>query len=262
MLSVVRSVVFPLLLAFSFGAQALEKNAENTTYPTLRVFTNTHPPYSYVDHHGEPVGIATDHVRAFLDRAGVPYEITVVGWKRALQSASLEKNTLIYSLNRIPEREDQFHWIMPLNQKKLTIYIRNGEGAPQDIPSLVHGDYRAVCNMGSSQCEFFEKLKLPQRSVMAVPALPVGGQINLLLGGRADLMLADKTVVAWYVSQGSVGSGALRSLGEIDVDVLDYLAAGKNIDAKLLDALMSALRGGSYTSPETSPEKSQETKTD
>ncbi len=240
MLSIARSAVFLLLFALSFATQALENNAENTTYPTLRVFTNTHPPYSYVDHRGKPVGIATDRVRAFLDRAGVPYEITVVGWKRALQSTSLEKNTLIYSLNRIPERENQFHWIMPLNVKKLSIYIRNDDLAPQDIPSLVRGGYRAVCNMGSSQCEFFEKLKMPERSVMAVPALPVGGQINLLLGGRADLMLADKAVVAWYIGQGSVGADALKSLGEIDVDVLDYLAAGRNMDDRLLDALLSA----------------------
>ena len=79
------------------------------------VLTGEHTPPSSMLVDGRPTGYQTDKMHALLQRAGVPYRIDIVPWKRAYVMAQRDPYTCVYSTTRTPERENQFKWIGPIN---------------------------------------------------------------------------------------------------------------------------------------------------
>ncbi len=98
-----------LLYTFIFG---LLCNFANATILTV-VTEDNFEPYNYlVD--GKVSGMATDIVKATLDKAGVEYDIYVYPWARAYKMAQTKKNVMIYSIGRNDKREKLFKWVGPI----------------------------------------------------------------------------------------------------------------------------------------------------
>jgi polar amino acid transport system substrate-binding protein len=76
----------------------------------LRIVTEELPPYSMMvdDKVG---GLSTEVVQALLAELGMQASIEIMPWARAYDLALNEKNVLIYSMTRSPEREALFHWV-------------------------------------------------------------------------------------------------------------------------------------------------------
>jgi polar amino acid transport system substrate-binding protein len=68
-------------------------------------------PYQFMDPNGEVKGTSVDKVKKILDAANWPYEIIVLPWAKAIFQIHIEPNSLIFSIARINEREDQYHWL-------------------------------------------------------------------------------------------------------------------------------------------------------
>ena len=66
-----------------------------------------------LDADGKVVGIATDKVRAAFERAGLPYTIELLPWKRAYAAAYQRPDACVYSTARTPERDPLFKWVGP-----------------------------------------------------------------------------------------------------------------------------------------------------
>lgn len=80
----------------------------------IEVFTEDFAPYQYQTAPGKVAGIATKFVTQLLDSANIPYRITVLPWFRSHHIVTRTANTLIYSIARTEDREQQFHWLLPL----------------------------------------------------------------------------------------------------------------------------------------------------
>ncbi len=76
----------------------------------IRVVTEDWSPYNYTED-GEIKGMATEVVRAVLDRAGLDYTIETLPWARAYKLAQTEPDVLIYSILKLPNRAPLFKWI-------------------------------------------------------------------------------------------------------------------------------------------------------
>ncbi len=77
----------------------------------VEVVTTDAPPFNMLD--GEtPSGFATDILRE-VTQAGLDHHIQFLPWPRALLHVKHDPNTLIYTISRTPEREQQFEWIGP-----------------------------------------------------------------------------------------------------------------------------------------------------
>ncbi|WP_428641311.1 substrate-binding periplasmic protein [Roseibium sp.] len=74
------------------------------------IVTEELPPYNYQEN-GDAKGMATEVVQAVLEETGVDAKIEFYPWARSYRLAQTRKNTLIYSMARIPEREDLFEWV-------------------------------------------------------------------------------------------------------------------------------------------------------
>lgn len=99
---VIRKVFFAVIIVLVL--------AVSTQGSGIKVVTEEWPPYT-CSNNNEIVGVVTEIVRATLDRSGLDYTIEVYPWARAYEMARSEKNVLIYSIFKLPNRVDQFKWI-------------------------------------------------------------------------------------------------------------------------------------------------------
>lgn len=98
MRSLVLTVMLLSVLVSMVGAQEIQ------------VVTEEWPPYNYTED-GEIMGVMTEVVKATLEKTDLQWNITVLPWARAYKMASEEENTMIYTIFKMPEREDLFKWI-------------------------------------------------------------------------------------------------------------------------------------------------------
>jgi polar amino acid transport system substrate-binding protein len=101
-------IIFQVLfgLAFIAGVSA----AANYELPHLTIVTEHLAPFQIVDKDSIG-GLSTEIVEATLAAAGYQYTLDVHPWSVAFKRAAQQKNTCIYSLVRLPIREEQFQWI-------------------------------------------------------------------------------------------------------------------------------------------------------
>jgi len=90
----------------------------------LYIATEEAAPSSMRDASGRVVGIATDKVRAAMARAGVPYTIETLPWKRAYAAALERPDACVYSTTRTPEREALFKWVGPTDSAQWVLMAR------------------------------------------------------------------------------------------------------------------------------------------
>lgn len=104
-----------ILLVAMLLAGALARAADQPTPGALYLTTEYSPPTSMQA--GETViGSATEKVREALTRAGVPFTIELLPWKRAYAAALARPDACVYSTTRTPEREHLFKWIGPTDE--------------------------------------------------------------------------------------------------------------------------------------------------
>lgn len=87
----------------------------------IEIVTENLPPYSY-EENGKITGYSTEIVRAVMKEAGLSYRINIYPWARAYTMASTNPDTLIYSIGRIPKRENLFRWIGTIAPRRVYFY--------------------------------------------------------------------------------------------------------------------------------------------
>lgn len=126
------AALFALLAALSAAAgasaQADRKHAPADAGATLYIATEAAAPSSMRNARGQVVGIATDKVRAAMERAGVAYTIELLPWKRAYAAARTRRDACVYSTTRTPEREALFKWVGPLDVAQWVLMARADRG--------------------------------------------------------------------------------------------------------------------------------------
>lgn len=122
------AAVFAALAALSSAiavpAQAAARGAAADEGAALYITTETAAPSSMLNARGQVVGIATDKVRAALDRAKVAYTIELLPWKRAYAAARRRQDACVYSTTRTPEREALFKWVGPTDSAQWVLMAR------------------------------------------------------------------------------------------------------------------------------------------
>lgn len=204
----------------------------------VRVYTSDYPPYSLFDDAGEVVGVSAVKVRALLDSIGLRYQITIVPWSRALLLIESNPNSLIFSLDRTPEREERFHWLSALNKVESHLIGRLGlmpDGFSKE--KSLSGSYKAVCSRGSSACELLRQYGFSSDDIFAIAARRTTDLVTLLARGRADFIMEDPNVVSGTYGEAS----RLRTYDVIEHGVTDYLAASLNANPALIALVRSGM---------------------
>lgn len=93
--------------------------------PPLHVVTGELPPMSMPGQPGQR-GVLLDLVEALLKRSELPAQVEFFPWARAMLLASEKPRTLILPLNRTPEREAKFQWLVKLYAQRFVFLTLAG----------------------------------------------------------------------------------------------------------------------------------------
>lgn len=228
----------PVFLArLIFVALLVVKLSPTTDATDIIVFTEHIPPYSFKDPDGQVVGTATDRVRKFLGALPVSYEIRQVPWNRAYELSRQLDNALVYPIMRLPSREDQFHWLVEVQQSDLHIYGRADEARPVTMDALRRGELIAVCVIGDAACELFQAMGVPDARILEV-AYDQRVELQIIQSGRGDIFIAQED----EFQELAVGvDHQIDKLMRLGGEVQFCLAAGVKMRSELLTLLQEAV---------------------
>lgn len=205
----------------------------------LRVLTEDLPPYQIVKNHRVVAGSSFLQVEAILRSAGLPCRTEVLPWARSFELARTQPNTLIYSLARLPARENLFIWLMPLLQADYRYYSADSAVIEHIQQGKSPLDFIAVAVAGSMMDTTLQQIGfVPDQNLIHVK--DVNAQWKMLQIQRAQLTLAfepDFQALADPKVQQTQYFASRQVVQQIPL----YLAAHPQTDPALLEQLRTAI---------------------
>jgi polar amino acid transport system substrate-binding protein len=105
----------------------------------LTFMTETYPPFNYQEG-GQLQGISVELLEAMTESMDVQVsdeQIQLLSWTEGYQTALTQKNTVLFSTVRLPEREAAFKWVGPIyTEEKVLFAMRDREitiTQPEDL---------------------------------------------------------------------------------------------------------------------------------
>lgn len=197
---------------------------------------------------GEDKGPTIEILNAILKEAQLKANVSFMPWARAFSTVSNRQNTLVLSMIRTPEREDNFYWLIKTSQlarvfvslkHKPQNYVENIEQAKEKLIAVVLGSagYKELISHGFSEKKNLYIVSNDEKMV------------NLLVNGRVDLVYADPTNV----------KNNLNIIGKSEVVInykkitpknqrTSYIALNKDTDKKIVMKLQQAAQKFEKTS--------------
>jgi polar amino acid transport system substrate-binding protein len=204
----------------------------------ITVVTEEFPPFSYTEN-GEITGASTEIVRATLAKAGIQANIRVYPWARAYWMASEQKNVLIYTLARTPEREELFKWIGPIVppiraalfklKKRTDIVLTSLDDAKQYDIGVVKNDggHQILLQYG-----FEDKKNL-------FPVTKGEQNIQKLLAERIDLFFSDSLFVMMKTKELGLPVEQIEEVF-LAMEVENYMAFSEQTSDELVERVRTA----------------------
>lgn len=225
-----KSLLIAILICISYPAWSQAT--------TLEAVTQDYPPMSFIE--GERVtGFSTDILNAMAAHAGLHAHIAVLPWARAYQTALTQPDTLIYTITRIPEREELFSWIGPITPRRIFLFKLRER---KDIQIKSFADvypYKVglVREMATSKIALQKKF-LDENKVDYAPT-PESNLKKLILG-RVDLIVTLDWNAYYQARQLGYDAGQIEPALLIDDTIDYYFALSKRSDPALLQKLRAA----------------------
>jgi len=205
----------------------------------ITVYTEYYGRSNHRAENGEIVGETADLVRQVLDDAALNYTIKLVPWNRAYQLATHFDNTLIYALLRKPDREEKFHWLVPISETELYLYARADDDRVFDRTSLSAGQIRGVCQLGDVTCSMLSDLGMPQSMIIKVKENHAEAT-RVMMAGRADVFIAQHLHGYPFEDDGDGRKGQFKVVLKLEQTQQFFLAAGMQVDPAVVRAVRSA----------------------
>ena len=214
-----------LLLATSLAAQQ------------LKILGSQYPPYSYLEN-GRAVGLCSEIVRALLRELAIEAEITIAPWSRSYKTALEERNVLLFTIARTPEREELFHWVGVIVSGETHLYalkeredivINRIEDAKRYRIGVVRDDIRATF--------------LRNQGVTNLDEV-TGSENNAqkLAMGWIDLWAEEENAAPFtFKKLGNDPLATLKKVYTLDLRLDGYLAFSRDSDPELVQKFRDAL---------------------
>ncbi len=205
--------------------------------PVYTAYTEELEPVNYTSH-GKIVGIGTEIVQAVCAEAGITAKFVSFPWKRTYYYALHHENSLVFTINRTPEREQLFEWIGPILSKRTYLYRLKSRSdikvtKPEDLQK-----YITAVILGYALTEKLQNMGLQPEKQLIIKTSKKE-QIHVFLSQRADLITGNE----FTLPKALQGTG-LTINDLVPVLLMNekgyYLAANRSIDPQILHRLRAA----------------------
>ncbi|GAA0783760.1 transporter substrate-binding domain-containing protein [Roseibium denhamense] len=203
----------------------------------LTIVTEEFPPYNF-SQDGVPQGLSTEVVEAVLQKIGFDAKIEFLPWARAYLTAQNRKNTLIYSIGRIPEREDLFEWVGVIAPFNTSLYTR-ADNTGVSIASLNDAKrYSIGVSVKDVIYQYLDGEGFKQLDVVGEDVL----NIRKLALGRIDIIAFDEASFNYRVALEGMDMGTFRRVYRLEeISGSLYMAFSKTSDPELVAAFREGL---------------------
>ncbi|MBU0972475.1 MAG: transporter substrate-binding domain-containing protein [Proteobacteria bacterium] len=231
---------FACILFFILGLCQTDLPAHAHSLPTnpgeIRIVTSEFAPLSYSET-GVTKGFCTEIVQGIVAELGVSASISVHPWARAYQIALKQKNTLIYTIARTPEREPLFQWVGVLISG--TSYLFSLKNSQIRLSSYGQANgYKIGAARNDARSKHLMEKGVDHLDIVATP------QMNAikLINRRIDLWVEDELVAAHTLKRlGYQPFDTIQKVFPLDFKLFGYLAFSLETDKQLVIAFKTAL---------------------
>ncbi len=207
--------------------------ASSVSAETILAVTDDYPPFVYRED-GKPVGVAIDIVRELFKETETEGTIRFYPWKRAYAMGLKNRNTLVFTMSRTPERESLFKWIGPLFtvkvglyrlRKRSDIHVRTLEDAKRYYVGTVRGyaSEKKLLNAG------FEIGKNIDRTSDEIK------NVKKLLAHRFDLICSTDLVLAYYLRKEGHRLDETEKVVTLSGQFDEYMGFNKETDDSVVE---------------------------
>jgi len=217
--------IFTYSYLFSLGTLA-----EN-----IAVVTEDAPSLQYQNASGEMAGPAATLVEKVLHESGLNFNTRVLPWARAYKEAKQTPNTLIYSIVRTPEREDDFYWIGIISKPQYYLFALKSNDIPSKKPLTEYKQYHVGTVLNSASYIALKK----QDFESLIPVATAKQVFMLLTKKRVDLITANLTAFDEICQHNTDQCNDIEAIGPISSlnNRALYFAMNKNSDANTVQTL-------------------------
>ena len=218
------------LLFVSFGLAA---NVKCQVEPyllekPLDIYTEIWPPFQTLSHSGDIEGLSSEKIKNVLNQANWPYRIQAVPWARALHNVSQKPGSLIYSISRTKQRENQFYWLHLLASVKTKLVALSSR---RDIHIERLADlnsYTIALKREDAATTLFLELGFTAKTNI-VFVNSVEQALQLIKSGRVDFYPAVDIALDEAIRNANLKRESFKFVFELEDLAVDlYLAASKS----------------------------------
>lgn len=187
--------VFNIIASLMFTAFAFSA-------PKIKLVTENYPPFN-MDEGGKITGISTEIMQELLKRANIEYSLELFPWARSYKMGMEEKDTVVYSTTRTPEREALFKWVGPLVSNDWVFFAKKGTSIKinslEDAKKYSVGGYN-----GDAASEFLIKEKFEKGKSLQLATNDKQNALKLE-AGRIDLWATGSQIGPWIAKTEKTG---------------------------------------------------------
>lgn len=216
--------------------------------PSLQAYTENLPPLNY-EQGGQPRGFSVELLKLMAAEAGLDLRVQVLPWARAKSLAAQEPGSLLFTLTRLPEREDQYQWVGPVGPRRIQIYKlrRRAEIRASDLPGLAA--YRIGVVRESAVARQLLAEGLDEKRQISW-ARDDESNLRMLLAGRMEGIAMLDWAALWHLRRLGLPASTLQPLFTYSASPDYWFGLHPQSDPELRLKLQSALdrlkRDGRY----------------
>lgn len=214
---------------------ALVINSVTFAATKIKLVTENYPPFN-MEESGKIVGMSTDILKELLKRENIEYSLELFPWARSYKMGMEEKDTVVYSTTRTPEREALFKWVGPLVSNDWVFFAKKGSSIKinslDDARKYSVGGYN-----GDATSEFLLKEKFEKGKNLQLATNDKQNALKLE-AGRIDLWATGSQLGPWIAKTEKTGKVVpLYTFKKTEM----YAAFNKDFDAALIKKLNDTL---------------------
>lgn len=221
-------------------------DAADKSQPELRIVTEVFPPFQMLNEQGRVEGTAVEKVQRALNIAGILSKIEVLPWARAYKMSQERPNTLIFSLARSLERENQYIWLHKLDSSR-TWMFKLGSNKNLNITELNSvGDWLIGVERGDLAATYLYGQVDKNRLIVSTNTQD---SVRMLYSGRVDMVPTNEQQLGFYCLD--VGCKVSDFTPMFELNGLDphlYLAAHPETDPGIINKITAAFKSSAEKS--------------
>jgi polar amino acid transport system substrate-binding protein len=165
---------------------------------TLHLFANADGGILESEDNGKLSGLSVELLTTAMNRSAIAFDVTLVPWKRALETARNEDNACAFTAVRTEEREKSFQWIGPLQHNALVVYsLESNPAVIRSVEDL--RNYKVGGMVGEAITEMLLSKGI---AVDALTGEDVNGRnLTRLKLGRIDFWVRSSIHAAYYAAK-------------------------------------------------------------